>query len=33
MELDDIREFLGETSEHEVWDYVELVEYYENVWV
>jgi hypothetical protein len=33
MEREDIKEFLGETSEHEVWDYVELMEYYELVWI
>jgi hypothetical protein len=33
MELKDIEEFLGETSEHEIWDYVELLDYYEQVWI
>ncbi len=33
MELEDIKEFLGETSEHEVWEYVALMEYYDEVWV
>lgn len=33
MDLEKIAEFLGETSEHEIWDYVALMEYYEEVWV
>ena len=33
MELKDIEEFLGETSEHEIWDYVALMEFYAEVWV
>lgn len=32
MDLNSIAEFLGETSEHEVWEYVRLMEYYELVW-
>ena len=33
MDLNSIAEFLGETSEHEIWDYVEIMEYYAEVWI
>lgn len=33
MDLISIAEFLGETSEHEIWEYAQLLEFYEQVWI
>lgn len=32
-DLGKIQDFLGETSPHEIWDYVSLIEYYDLVWI
>lgn len=33
MDHSQVAEFLGETSPHEIWEYIRLMEFYELVWI